>query len=121
MSHRIHATHRSHTPVATPSVDVDESPAAPRTERDGFEHEQRPTNWSAASTTSRTTKASPYNLTNRGGAVLSKPVINNIYVGDYWNSDQGKADAAHNDAFAADVMKSKYMSVLAQYGVGKGS
>jgi hypothetical protein len=48
-------------------------------------------------------------------------VVNNIYLGDYWSTAAGKADLAHNDAFAKDILTSGYMSTLSQYGVGKGS
>lgn len=124
MSHRIHGSAPRTTSLgSTPAVDVEaETQASPRTTRDGFEHEEKPANWTPARATStRTRSTSPYTLTNRGGSVLTKPVINNIYLGDYWNTAQGKSDAAHNDAFAADVMNSKYMDVLKQYGVGHGS
>jgi hypothetical protein len=65
--------------------------------------------------------SSPFTLVNEGGAVLDKPVINNIYLGDYWNTAEGKTMAAHNDAFTKDIEQSPYMDVLKQYGVGKGS
>lgn len=84
------------------------------------EVEARPSNWSR--TPGRPVGRGASNaLTFRGGAVLSKPVINNIYLGDYWSTASGKAEAKANDAFAADLLQSKAMSVVAQYGVGKGS
>jgi len=63
----------------------------------------------------------PYNLTNHGGAVLDKPAIGNIYIGDYWKTGQGAADAQENDAAAVDFGNSKMMDVAAQYGAGKTS
>jgi hypothetical protein len=66
-------------------------------------------------------KPSPNTLTYRGGAILDKPVIRNIYLGDYWQSAAGKAEVTENDAFATDLVTGPHMSVLAEYGVGKGS
>jgi proprotein convertase P-domain-containing protein len=60
-------------------------------------------------------------LTPHGGAVLDKPAISNIYLGDYWKSGQGAADVAESDAAAVDFGKSKMMDVAAQYGAGKAS
>ena len=84
------------------------------------EVEARPTNWSRA-TGKPVGRSSTNTLTFRGGAVLSKPVINNIYFGDYWLTANGKGESKQNDAFSTDLFKSKHMSVLAQYGVGQGS
>lgn len=66
-------------------------------------------------------KKKGYDLTNRGGKVLSAPEFQPIYVGSYWNSTAGKADRTYNDAFAADLVKGNHQALLGQYGVGKGS
>lgn len=60
-------------------------------------------------------------LVNNGGKVLSSPAIDNIYVGSYFNTTQGKADAAHQDAAAKAWVGSGNEGILKQYGVGKGS
>lgn len=59
-------------------------------------------------------------LEYRGGQVLSKPEFVSVYYGSYWGSTGGRRDMAYEDAFAKSLMSSKYMSVWAQYGVGKG-
>jgi len=118
---------RLSTVSATQSTeDLDEvqetSARVPLTTRDGFDHDpdeaKLPSNWTAST---GTTGTGQYQLTNRGGSVLTKPVINNIYLGDYWNTTAGKTISTKNDAYAKDIEQSSYMGVLAQYGVGKGT
>lgn len=58
------------------------------------------------------------NPTNHGGFLLTKPVVSNIYLGSYWNTTAGKADAKHNDAFAQEVATSGFQNVAKQYGAG---
>ena len=70
-------------------------------------------------TPSKNTKG--YNLTNRGGKVLTAPEFQPIYVGSYWRTPAGTADRAYNDAFARELVTSNHQAILAQYGVGKGS
>ena len=60
-------------------------------------------------------------LTNQGGAVLTQPVISNIYVGSYWNTAAGQKDVQQNNAMATDFGKSQLMDVAGQYGAGKAS
>jgi hypothetical protein len=60
-------------------------------------------------------------LEYRGGKVLTNPAISSIYLGSYWNTVQGKNDSKFEDGFAKYLGQSKYTSVWAQYGVGKGS
>jgi len=81
--------------------------------RDGFDDK--------AATGPEKALGAPPALTHHGGAVLDKPAIGNIYVGDYWKTGQGAADAQQNDAAAADFGNSKMMDVAAQYGAGKTS
>lgn len=70
----------------------------------------------------RTTKRTHVNdLTYQGGRVLKNPGFQPIYVGSYWNTAAGKADRAHNDAFAKEVVGSDHQALLAQYGVQKGT
>src|SRR4051812_47864381 len=57
-------------------------------------------------------------LTNHGGAVLTKPAISNIYIGDYWKTGQGAADAKENDAMAQDFGQSKMMGIAHEFGAG---
>ncbi|MBS2027414.1 MAG: hypothetical protein JST54_05860 [Deltaproteobacteria bacterium] len=116
----------SHVSATQSTEDLDEvsetQAHAPRTTKDGFDSdEKRPSNWTPGEAATGTAASGQYNLTSRGGSVLSKPVINNIYLGDFWNTTAGKTISTHNDAFAKDVEQSSYMGVLAQYGVGKGS
>jgi ABC-type transporter MlaC component len=132
----------------TPAQKAEDAPAAAQTANDSFSHacvtdaaaarsgteaaeqfvamkEQRrakgPDKHDIFVPTAVDRSTSPFQLTNNGGAVLNKPVINNIYLGDYWKTSAGKKTAAYNDAFATDIEKSTYMDVLKQYGVGKGS
>lgn len=62
-----------------------------------------------------------YNLTNRGGKVLTAPQFQPIYVGSYWKAGTGAQDRAYNDAFAGDLVKGNHEALLKQYGVGTGS
>ena len=62
-----------------------------------------------------------YNLTNNGGKVLTAPEFQPIYLGNYWKTPAGAADRTANDAFAHEVVTSNHQSILAQYGVGKGT
>lgn len=59
-------------------------------------------------------------LVNNGGKVLGSPNLVPIYYGNYWASGAGKDDARYLDGFAADIGKSRYTSVWAEYGVGQG-
>ena len=119
----------SHVSATHSTEDLDEvqesKELTPRTTRDGFDRDpdddKRPSNWTPSTASTGATGTGQYQLTNRGGSVLSKPVINNIYLGDYWNTTAGKTVASQNDAYAKDIEQSSYMGVLAQYGVGKGS
>jgi hypothetical protein len=58
---------------------------------------------------------------NKGGAVLKSPVIYSLYWGDYWNTAEGKSDAAYNDGFAQEFGESSSAAVLGQYGAGPAS
>lgn len=59
-------------------------------------------------------------LVNNGGGVLSSPSIDNIYVGSYFNTTQGKSDVTHQDAAAKAWVTSGNEGILKQYGVGQG-
>lgn len=60
-------------------------------------------------------------LTNLGGRVLKNPTLQPIYLGAYWQSAAGKADASFNDGFAREVVGGAHEAILQQYGVGAGS
>ncbi len=60
-------------------------------------------------------------LEYRGGKVLQNPSIVSMYYGSYWNTNAGKADAQYENSFAKYLGSSRYTSLWAQYGVGKGS
>lgn len=66
------------------------------------------------------TATSGPDLVNHGGKVLDKMNVAPIYYGSYWGTAAGKADAQYLDGFAKDILHSKYMSVLGQYGAGGG-
>lgn len=59
-------------------------------------------------------------LINNGGKVLTTPSIDNIYLGTYFTTTQGKSDAAHQDAAAKAWVTSGNEGLLKQYGVGQG-
>ncbi len=61
-------------------------------------------------------------LVDRGGPVLTAPQVSAIYLGDYWSTTQGSAEALHFDAFLkAWIAGPSVTGVLAQYRVGPGS
>ncbi len=74
----------------------------------------------AASGTSSKANGGPQ-LINNGGKVLDKPAIDNIYLGSYYNTTQGKSDVAHQDAASKAWVTSGNEALLKQYGVGQGS
>jgi hypothetical protein len=60
-------------------------------------------------------------LVDQGGRVLSAPQVSAIYLGDYWLSGQGAADAAHLDAFLQMWIDGPSVTdVLAQYRIAPG-
>jgi hypothetical protein len=66
--------------------------------------------------------SSNVNVKYFGGGVLDKPVVTNMYIGDYFKTAQGQKDVAHNDAFMKDFVQNKdYNSIWHQYGVDTGS
>ena len=70
--------------------------------------------------TTKPTK-SANDLTNYGGRVLANPTFQPIYLGSYWQTAAGKADATFNDGFAKEVVGGAHEAILKQYGVGSGS
>ena len=61
-------------------------------------------------------------LVHRGGVVLSNPQVSAIYVGEYWRTSVGAADALANDAFLQSWAAGPGAArTLAQYGVNAGS
>lgn len=58
------------------------------------------------------------NLTQHGGALLKHPILQPIYLGNYWGTAAGKTARAWEDGFAKDFGKSSVAGVLNQYGVG---
>src|SRR5262249_15679280 len=73
---------------------------------------------SAPSGISADAAAKPH-LKSFGVKVLAPPSIDNVYVGSYWNTTQGKADTSHQDAAAKAWVTSSNEALLSQYGVGK--
>ncbi|MBM4440994.1 MAG: hypothetical protein FJ027_11270 [Candidatus Rokubacteria bacterium] len=61
-------------------------------------------------------------LVDHGGRVLSAPQVSPIYVGDYWATRPGAADALHTDAFLQTWLAGPSLSdVLAQYRVPRAA
>ncbi len=60
-------------------------------------------------------------LVKNPGKILTKPGIDNIYLGSYYNTTQGKSDTSHQDAAAKAWVTSGNEAVLKQYGVGTGT
>jgi len=59
-------------------------------------------------------------LTFMGGRILDKPKVVNVFVGDYWNTDQGKGDAAHMNGFVNTLGASGLYDMLSsEYNVGR--
>jgi hypothetical protein len=57
-----------------------------------------------------------------GGGVLNHTDVTNMYLGDYFATSAGSADAKKNDAFMSDLVQNKNMVGLwNQYGVGAGT
>jgi len=99
---------------AKPSEKLDTSFVIPtRFQTDGFSNK--------AATGPVKAKGTNPVLTNHGGAVLTKPAISNIYIGDYWKTGQVAADRTENDAAAVDFGKSKMMDIAKEYGAGATS
>jgi hypothetical protein len=67
------------------------------------------------------TPTDPIDLTFRGGAVLNKPQVFNIYLGDYWHTPSGSRESFDHDQYAARLLESPYFQMLGQYAVGTGS
>jgi hypothetical protein len=113
------ATKPVHNETAKPGVNVSASMRRMETSVQSIMMKNRISNANLA----QTAAAPPAHLTYNGGKILTHPKVVNIYLGSYWNSTtQGKKDAAHQNAFAKDIVKNNsYTSVWAQYGVGKGS
>lgn len=66
-------------------------------------------------------RTSQNTMTFRGGKVLDAPVVQPIYLGQYWSSAAGKADRAYLDGFAGAVVKGQHQALLGQYGVHAGT
>jgi len=129
MATKIHSTHVAprHERQAGHSKESDADFVVPKRQQAGHAGAHRPAahfrdgfDRRAATGPVKALGAQPV-LTNHGGAVLDKPAIANIYVGDYWKSGQGAADVAENDSAAVDFGNSKMMDLAAQYGAGKTS
>jgi hypothetical protein len=85
---------------------------------DGFTvHAQDGKTTGAATSSASSTKVNYY-----GGKVLNQFQVENVYYGSYFNTTQGKADAAYNDGFMKSfVNDSNSTSIWHQYGVNSGT
>jgi len=61
------------------------------------------------------------NFRNHGGPIISAPRITTSFWGAGWTKPDNRARADRLNQFIRDFLASKYMNILTQYGVGKGS
>jgi hypothetical protein len=60
-------------------------------------------------------------FTYNGGAVIRMPQVYTSFWGPQWSDAAHTARAGRLNQFAQDLLASKYMNVLSQYGVGLGA
>jgi hypothetical protein len=61
------------------------------------------------------------NFTYQGGPVISNPNVYTSYWGPAWEDPEHQELTKYLDQFVQDLLKSEYMNVLSQYGVGSGA
>jgi len=102
---------------------VDPGPAAARfvpSDPDLFELEELQPRGAAGA--GGTTEVETGHLTFHGGKVLASPDVVPVYVGDYWQTLQGRRDRARNDAAMAALVKDPGLTAIWQeYGGGAGT
>jgi hypothetical protein len=67
-----------------------------------------------------TASASP-NFSYHGGPVVKRPQVFSTFWGPTWSQPANKARAERLNQYLKDLLKSKYMNILSQYGVGAGA
>jgi hypothetical protein len=67
-----------------------------------------------------TAAASP-NFSYHGGPVVRRPQVFSSFWGPTWSQPTSKARAERLNQYLKDLLKSKYMNILSQYGVGAGA
>jgi len=62
------------------------------------------------------------NFVNNGGPVVDTPIVYTSFWGSLWQSDAAhQSEADRLNQFCTDLLKSNFMNVLSQYGVGTGA
>jgi hypothetical protein len=56
-------------------------------------------------------------LVYHGGPIINTPQVHILFVGD-WSSTASKSRQAHLTQFVKDLLNSRYMNILSQYGCG---
>ena len=67
-----------------------------------------------------TAAASP-NFAWHGGPVVKRPQVFSSFWGPTWSQPANKQRAERLNQYLKDLLKSKYMNILSQYGVGAGA
>src|SRR6185503_18385265 len=57
------------------------------------------------------------NFGYQGGPIINTPQVHALFVGD-WASAANQARAARLQQFVSDMLNSRYMNILSQYGCG---
>ncbi len=61
------------------------------------------------------------NFTFHGGPVIKRPQVFSSFWGQSWSQAANKKRAERLNQYLQDLLKSKYMNILSQYGVGAGA
>jgi hypothetical protein len=59
-------------------------------------------------------------VANFGGGIITHVQVEDVYYGQGWTSAANQQNAAQIDTFMSTIVGSDYMSMLGEYGVGKG-
>jgi hypothetical protein len=60
-------------------------------------------------------------VTNHGGLVIPHVQVENVYYGEDWYQPANQTMRQQLNQFTATIVKGSYMSMLGEYGVGRGS
>jgi hypothetical protein len=67
------------------------------------------------------TAAANPNFSYHGGPVVRRPQVFSSFWGPTWSQPANQARAARLNQYLTDLLKSRYMNILSQYGVGAGA
>lgn len=67
------------------------------------------------------TAAANPNFSYHGGPVVKRPQVFSSFWGKTWSQPANKKRAERLNQYLKDLLKSKYMNILSQYGVGAGA